>query len=346
MIKHIIKIIFLSLVLFLSSCTTMLYTEIDVLRPAKVIFETDDRNLLILNNTIAQPHNYGHTTQLIGEKKKNVSVNTDSLAIFCLSVLNQEFEKTEFFDRVDLHLNTVKQSNFFDQKAPTWDSIVHLSKYYGSNVILSLNQIKVTDNILEYYNEEFGMYYAVLEANYETVWSLIDPESQKTSTFLIRDTIFWDNESSNRKRAINSLPRRYDALIDGALYVGQNSINKFVPYWDKEKRYFFSTKNKHLAQGMDSIYVKNWSAAIDIWTKNLPKSNNSLKAYFYHNLANAYELSGDIAKSIEYNNKSLEVLTQLFSVNYKHFETISEYNEALLKRKKEIELINKQLGVK
>jgi len=27
-------------------------------------------------------------------------------------------------------------------------------------------------------------------------------------------------------------------LVDGALYVGQNSIKRFVPYWDKSDRYF------------------------------------------------------------------------------------------------------------
>lgn len=87
-----------------SSCTSTLFTSIDVLRPAKVSFDKTAKNLLILNNTAVQPASYGHTNNLLGEKKKNISVNTDSLAFFCLSVVNEEFQKREFFDNTYLQL--------------------------------------------------------------------------------------------------------------------------------------------------------------------------------------------------------------------------------------------------
>jgi hypothetical protein len=46
--------------LLFSSCTTMMYTSIDVLRPAKVSFDKNASNLLIVNNTVVQPNNIGH----------------------------------------------------------------------------------------------------------------------------------------------------------------------------------------------------------------------------------------------------------------------------------------------
>ena len=47
-------------VIFLSSCTNLLYTSLDVLRPAKVAFDADAHNLLLVNNTVVQPVEYGH----------------------------------------------------------------------------------------------------------------------------------------------------------------------------------------------------------------------------------------------------------------------------------------------
>lgn len=54
----------------LSSCSGMLYTTIDVLRPAKVSFPVDVNNLLIVNNAASQPQSYGHKTVLFNEIKK------------------------------------------------------------------------------------------------------------------------------------------------------------------------------------------------------------------------------------------------------------------------------------
>ena len=62
------------ILIFLSSCTSTLFTSIDVLRPAKVSFDKSAKNLLIVNNTTIQPSSYGHTNQLIGEKRKNVII--------------------------------------------------------------------------------------------------------------------------------------------------------------------------------------------------------------------------------------------------------------------------------
>lgn len=344
------KFIFASLMLFavfVSSCTSMLYTSIDVLRPAKVTFDKDASNLLILNNSVSQPESYGHIIELSGDKKKNVSVNTDSLAIFCLSVLNEEFQKNEFFPVTQLHLSSVNVGNsFLSAKAPTTDTLKFMSQLYNADVVLSLDKIKVNDRVADYYDNEGNYFYALLEANYETTWSVSYPKLNKTQSFTFKDTIYWDAESYQRKRALDALPNRYNALIDGALYVGQNTMKKLVPWWDKEDRYFFNVDKKIVKQGLDSVYVKNWTAAIDIWKQGLTKSNIPTQAKLLHNIAVAYEISGDMPKAIESINKSLAVYETASVMDYNHYLTIFQYSESLKKRKREIDAINLQLGVK
>jgi len=65
---------------FLASCSESLYTSLDVLRPAKVAFAKNANNLLIINNTTKQPDNLGHRTDLLNQKTKSVSIDTDYFA--------------------------------------------------------------------------------------------------------------------------------------------------------------------------------------------------------------------------------------------------------------------------
>ena len=98
----------------LTSCSSMLYTSLDVLRPAKVAFKSNASNLLIINNSAIQPANYGHKTALINEAIKNVAIPTDSLSLFCLGALTEDLEGKEFFSSVQLIPNSINKSeNFF-----------------------------------------------------------------------------------------------------------------------------------------------------------------------------------------------------------------------------------------
>ncbi len=341
------KISYLVIILALaSSCTSTLYTSIDVLRPAKVSFDKSAKNLLILNNTVIQPANYGHVSNLLGEKKKNVAINTDSLSYFCLSVVNEEFQKKEFFDNTYLKLSSTNNGgSFLIAQQPPADTVRALASKFDVDAILSLDKLKVNDQIIEYYNGGSGSFYALLEANYESSWTVSYPKLNKSTSFNFKDTIYWDYESFQRKKALESLPNRYNALIDGALYVGQNTMKKLVPWWDKEDRYFFKTDNKIMTLGMDSVYTKNWKAAIDIWESGLIKSKKTLQAKLLHNIAIAYEISGDMNKAMEYSKKSISAFLENSMVNYNNFFIIKQYEELLNNRIKEIKKINEQLGV-
>ena len=263
----------------LSSCTTMLYTSLDVLRPAKITFDVSANQLLIVNNTVTQPADYGHKTEYYNDKSRNVVQQTDSMPTYCLSVVYEELANSEFFNDVQLHLNSVnKSTDFFNINPVSPDTINALCKRYNSNVVLSLDRMKVNDKIAELYDGTNYSYYTALVARYETQWSVHYPGNEKYGTVAFRDTIYWDAESFQRKNALNALPERADAIIDGALYVGQNSVKRFMPYWEKADRYFFSTNNKKMKQGIDSIYVKNWKAAIEIWESAMNKGGAGLKA--------------------------------------------------------------------
>lgn len=332
--------------IFFSSCTKLLFTSLDVLRPAKVTFNSNANNVLLVNNTVIQPSNIGHTTQLVNEKIKSEKINTDSLAIFALGALKEDLESKNFFNSIQLSPNFLNTSTDFGSINYLGNETINeLCKMQGADVVISLDRIKVKDDITEFSIAETGSYLSTLEVKYESSWSIHYPNKPEFNAIQFKDTIYWESESYFRNKGIKELPNRADALIDGALYVGQKTVNRLVPYWEKVDRYFFHPNKKLFRQAMDSVYVKNWESAIATWKLALNKSkSNWIKAQAANNIAIAYEIDGNVEKALEYATHSYYYIDELSFVDYNSFIRISEYINDLTQRKKDIVLLKSQLG--
>jgi len=340
------SIVFLLFGIFLTACSGMLFTSIDVLRPAKVNFPEDVNHLLIVNNSFPQPHTYGHITEMFDESRETISIETDSLALFALASLSEAMAEKEFFASIHLmHESIKKDSSFSDVTYPDRDYLIDLCRKEGAEGIISLNRIIVNDKFGELYDMEEATYIAYLEAIYDYNWSVHFPDRNQIYSFAAKDTVYWESESYHRKRAIDGLPDRRDALIDGALISGRRSVSKFIPYWEQADRYFFEFQDKKLKQGLDSVYLKNWDAAINIWTDLLEKtSQKSKKIKTAHNLSVLYEIKGDIQQAYDYSNQAIDFYMDIMLFDYQSILFIVEQNESLRKRLAEMSLLNKQLG--
>jgi hypothetical protein len=333
---------------FLSSCTKLLYTSLDVLRPAKVAFNSDVNNVLIINNTIPQPAEIGHSTQFAFEEAKKETFNTDSLSIFCVGALKEDIESKNFFSSVQLSPNSINTGTDFSSANYISDETVKaLCSSTQTDAIISLDKIKVKDEITEVFDALSNSYVSTLELNFESYWSIHYPNKEEFYALQFRDTVYWGAESNSRKRGIKELPKREDALVDGALYVGQNTVNRLVPYWDKVDRYFFNPNKKYFKQAMDSVYVKNWNSAISNWQTAMNQSkSNWTKAQAANNIAIAYEITGNIDKALEYASQAFYNLQELSFADYNSFIRISDYVTELIQRRKDMITLKNQLGEK
>jgi len=342
-----IKILLLTLVaIFGTSCTQLLYTSLDVLRPAKVAFAMDANDLLIVNNTVNQPIEYGHNTKLLNQTDKSVSIKTDSMSIFCLGALAEDLDGKDFFASVQLVPNSINTgTEFFRSEGVTPEKVKKLCLEKHANAILSLDKMKVNDDLTEDYLAETSTYLSTLVLKFETSWSIHYLNNPEVTSVQFTDTVFWESESYQRKKALNDLPDRNDALVDGALNVGHKTVNRFVPYWDKVDRYFFNPKNKLMKQGMDSVYVKNWKSAISLWDAEYTKTNNVwIQAQAANNIAIGYEITGDLDKALEYATKAYYSMGKMTIVNYESFIRLTDYINELTQRKNELTILKKQLG--
>jgi len=219
-----------------------------------------------------------------------------------------------------------------------------LCNIHHADVILSLDKIKVSDDISEYFSNETSLYLAAFEVRYESNWSIHYPNKTEVTPLLFKDTIYWESESYIRDDALNDLPKRLDGIIDGALNVGKKSLQKLLPYWDKVDRNFYNSKNKFIKRGIDSVYVKNWKSAIESWQNALNSNNTRTKFQAANNIAVAYEITGDIDKAIEYAAIAYNTYSGSYLFDYQTFNSLSEYLKELYNRKKDISILKKQLG--
>lgn len=349
--KHIQYILTIVFVTLSTSCTEKLYTTLDVLRPAKVTFPVEADKLLVINNSATQPAEYGHKTELLNGQPKNVRINTDSLSLFCVSALAEEISDKYFFKKVVLLQNSANNTNtYFSLKPLAPDTVKNLCSKYDVNVVLSLDRIKVIDKLTEYYLGASVYidkpFVAGLDVNYETIWTLhYPPEDPKSSSLVFKDTLYWESESNDQRYIQKGLPDRYDAIIDGALYAGRNTVKNIVPWWDKADRYFFVSDNKQMKQAMDSIYVKNWDAAIGTLKDILSKSKNKyIKAKAANNLAICLEISGNVDDALDYAVISMSFFKDLVFANDNPYEIVSDYVNQLKVRQKDIKTLKVQLG--
>lgn len=330
----------------LASCSEMLYTGIEVLRPAKVTFPAEVNRLLIVNNSQPQADDYGHVTELFNERKRKVSVDTDSLPVYTMAAFAESVEEKEFFTYVNVNYESLKKTDdFLSSTSPSETEIADLATKNQVNAVISLDRILVNDNVAELFNQEENTFLAYMEARFEKHWTVFFPEMHQKFNLVTKDTVYWESESYYRQRALNGLPVRRDALIDGALITGAKDVDKFIPYWEKVDRYFFNFNKKSFKPGMDAVYKKDWEGAITCWKDLLSKTKSeTFKAKIAHNLAVVYEIKEDLSKAYEYSNKSLEIFMNSVVVDYKSFMYVAEQNNSLKSRLTERKLLNRQLG--
>ncbi len=340
------KLLNLSLLIVVACCSTactgMLYTSIDVLRPAKVAFPTG--RLLIVNNAATQPPKEGHSTWLLEDTKRNIEQATDSLSMLLLSALSEEIAGKTFFTGEELIYKSLNTTGDYRKvQSLTADQVKELCRRYNADALLALNRLETSSRLEEFY-QDYYVYGLSLAAIYRSDWSVHRPGVEQSERLQFADSLFWEDTAFSRKEVFERFPLRGDALKNGALYIGRKSVKRFLPYWEPEDRYFFDVRGKLMKQGLDSIYAKNWSAAIALWERAFEQSKRlSEKAFAANNLAVAYEMSGDLSKAWDYINKAIEIYRQKTNTDHLKFYRMSVYHQQLDRRRKEEAALSRQM---
>lgn len=296
-----------------------LYTTVEVLLPAEIKMSAPVQSILLVNNCVVQPEDFGHQLQINEQSLGKQSVDLRDAAKHCLFGVSQTLHEMGTFEEVSILPTTLNNStNFYSRNRLTTAQADSLCREYDADAVLALNQLVLYDLQDSWLTEE-GNYYAYLEAYCSAHWTLFYHRKSKPQVFAMADTLVWESFDANQDQAILALPKRQEALLDFALYSGEQWSKKLGPQWKKEDRYFYRNKNEQIMAGIEYMRHQQWEEAIRHWqlaynaARGLSSRKRELEtmAYAAANIAVAYEFLDDYSTAIDWAEKAISAFKKM-----------------------------------
>ena len=281
------------------SAQQQFYFSVDERYPAERTQLQNKQRILVVNNALKQPNDFGHTTMVDGESHGNVEVDLSRSVLYCLFSTTQTMESTGEFDAVELmDISQNYSTNYYTRTPLTYSQAERLCADYQSDALLILNQLVLYD-ILESFPTDDGTYYAYLQAYAQSHWTIHYAGQSREVSFTQSDTLLWESRLHyTRAQSLNDLPSRQEALLYLARELGNRLGSSFAPSWQTTRRYIYELPE--LQAGLDAFRLQRWNSAINQWLIIIDSKDKKAAACAAANIAIAYEMLGDYASACDY----------------------------------------------
>ena len=311
LLKH--YIVFCLLLLGMPMVAQQWYFTIDEYRDAEHTALRDVRRMLVVNNALVQPTDFGHSTVLDGKNQGGIEVALDRAPLYNMFSLTQLLDGSGEMDLVELLDKSQNSStNYYQRMVLSQQRANELLQRYNVDALLVLNQLVIYD-LLESFEVEEGGQYAYLQAFAQSHWSVYYADaSRRTETFTQADTLIWESDIKySRAQALNMLPDRQEALLYIASTLGDKVGASLLPSWVPVRRYLYSDDNTHVQNGLEAFRRQRWEKAIGYWLLAIDEEakgerlkargkDKKAAAVAAANIAIAYEMLGDYALACDY----------------------------------------------
>ncbi len=275
------------------------YFSVDERYPAERTQLQGKQRILVVNNALTQPQDFGHTTMIDGENQNHAEIDLSRSILYCLFSVTQTMESTGEFDAVELmDISQNHSTNYYTRTPLTFSQAERLCTDYQADALLTLNQLVLYD-IVESFPTDEGTYYAYLQAYAQSHWTIHYAGQTREATFTQADTLLWESQLHyNRTQSLSDLPSRQEALLYLARELGNRMGSSFAPSWQTTRRYIYELPD--LQAGLDAFRLQRWNSAINQWLTIVDSKDKKAAACAAANIAIAYEMLGDYASACDY----------------------------------------------
>ena len=275
------------------------YFSVDERYPAERTQLQGKQRILVVNNALTQPQDFGHTTMIDGENQNHAEIDLSRSILYCLFSVTQTMESTGEFDAVELmDISQNHSTNYYTRTPLTFSQAERLCADYQVDALLTLNQLVLYD-IVESFPTDEGTYYAYLQAYAQSHWTIHYAGQTREVTFTQADTLLWESQLHyTRAQSLSDLPSRQEALLYLARELGNRIGSSFAPSWQTTRRYIYELPD--LQAGLDAFRLQRWNSAINQWLTIVDSKDKKAAACAAANIAIAYEMLGDYASACDY----------------------------------------------
>ncbi|MDR2146511.1 MAG: tetratricopeptide repeat protein [Tannerella sp.] len=342
--------IFAILLFFMSlaSCRSYKTFDIQTYKPAAITFPRHANTLLIVNNVGQQPDSVGHRIE--GYINKDIRISADSTAYDLCFSLGRAIAESPVFADVRMCEDTIRtDSAFYELNIFSKDDVRRMCRDYGVDAMISLDRLifntKLTRNIAEYgFYSGSGMEIEAL-GELRVYWR----DQNEGYSVPFRDSLFWYDDAGIvfSQEMMFSPEDVQDAMRYLSSYLGEKLQNNFVPYWESEGRWYYTSISSEWKQGSVFAASEKWDRAIAVWEPLLAKTTNKNKqGRLYSNLALCNEMTGNFEKAVEYAEKSVRLLNDALGEDNSFSKLQKLYLDVLKKRVADEEILEQQLREK
>jgi len=327
------KLLFL-LLLTCSSCSSIYRFSIDVQEPAAVTLPVSAQNVLILNNTVKQPINYGIDRTHNGKPiRADYPLSLDSAVWTAIDEIAGVLEESNFFGTVAVYRDYIRTDDdclSIPKLSPEDQSDFYDMGNYDALLVIDRLLFAVNENVKKMqtgisYDEETG--FIDLRADGNLTCSIYTYGKEKPiTTFSVSDSVFTKSMVDGDSTIFfKEIPEFMLHVLSGRL--GNQTATRLIPTWKTEERMLFRGYNARMQEAVGYAADHQWANAESLWMTEFEKKTKPLdKAKVAFNLATANEMQDRIDSAYVWAQKAKEYLTNVNQdKNFQEIEITDKY---------------------
>ncbi len=320
------------LIPYIQACVTTTNVgilNIEVMKPSVFTFKQDSDNIAVFVRDRYQSDTLPRFTMRNYVAVEDTLVSNRTLSKACAGQFASSAEQYHYFKSV--HNFSDSLNNLFPENISS-EQMNTLHDSLGYSVFLFLDYFVLLDNRVRYLETD----------NVHVVASVIWSISVKSDTNLYvlnqNDTLFWNSIDNPALFKNNARPLM---LENSARFMGESMAGKLTPSWNNVERMYYKSNNPEMLKAEKYMKAGDWNNAADVWKKETANKNPNIAAKAKYNLALACEMEGRPKTGI---NWLADSYNSYKVPNKEHQANCQRYINILALRKKEIELLSKQLN--
>jgi len=303
------NLLFIISVVFLLACNSVRYIDIDAYRPAEITFPPNMEKVMIVNNAVPQPSDVGYSYKILGVEQDTARVMVDSALFDFNHSLGKKLVDVDYFKDVLLLSEPIRtDSNFWEEKRLTREQVIQLCEENDVDVIISLESLIFnTSKDLSLFH---GYLYNIsVKVEAKGVLRAYTPERDSPMTsILLFDSLNVSDSEAYLELLSKNFPSTEEVIRSAGSYFGDKSFVNFVPYWQQDMRWYYTSGNTAWRTAAAYASTGKWTLANEQWQDIYESTNRtSAKAKAASNVALALELNGEISEAYNWAQKSVDL---------------------------------------
>jgi hypothetical protein len=346
------KILFL-LLLICSSCSSIYRFSVDLQEPAAVTLPVSAQKVLILNNTVTQPGEYGIERILDGKPiHTNYPLSLDSMVWSAIDEIADVLDESKFFNTVAIYRQPLRSDSDWLSNtvlAPEIQSDFYNTEDYDALLVINRLLFSVKEDVKKIQqNVSFFEPPALVDLRADGILSCsiyCFGREKPLTAFALSDSLIARSLDTNDSVAIFKAIPEY-VLHELSRMLGNQAARRFVPTWKTEDRTLFLSYNARMQEATGYATSRKWVNADSLWTTELGKKTKPAdKAKIAFNLAVANEMQDKFELALEWAEKAKEYLKSAnLNSNSKEVALTDKYISALEQRIQNNRLLDLQWG--